>query len=140
MASVQENIINDVVTRLNAATFTTALTASKRLFPRFKLENITATIVDVYPGPVEYVKQDRAGNYLKGYEIRLVLLSPLTADTNAALSPFLVLSEEIKNDLAGRNMAGLPLSQIDSDEFLNFELVQTAGLVSIEINLTYQGI
>ena len=140
MASVQENIINDVVTRLNAATFTTALTASKRLFPRFKLENITATIVDVYPGPVEYVKQDRAGNYLKGYEIRLVLWAPWPADTNAAGSRFLVLPEQKKHDLAGRNMAGLPLSQIDSDEFLNFELVQTAGLVSIEINLTYQGI
>ena len=92
MAAVSETLIDAIVTRLNAGTFTTSFTAAKRLFPRFKLEDITATVVDVFAGGVEFSKIDRAGNYLKSYEIKLVVLSPLTANTNAALSPFLELS------------------------------------------------
>lgn len=139
MAAVSETLIDAIVTRLNAGTFTTSFTAAKRLFPRFKLEDITATVVDVFAGGVEFSKLDRAGNYLKSYEIKLVILSPLTANTNAALSPFLELSEEIKNDLATRTMSGLPLVEIETDDSINFELVQTAGLISILINLTYRG-
>ena len=139
MACVSESIIDDLVTRLNAATFSTTITASKRLFPRFELENINSTLVDLYIGGTEYVKEDRAGSYLKSYEVKLVILSPLTADTNAALSPLLQLAEDIKNDLAGRAMNSLPLVEINSDDPINFDLVQTSGLVSIIINLIYKG-
>lgn len=139
MPAVSENVIDAVVTRLNASTFTTSFTASKRLFPRFQLENISATVVDVFPGSVEYVKLDRAGSYLKTYEIKLVILSPLTADNNAALSPFLLLAEEIKDDLAGQLMTGLPLVEIETDDAFNFDLVETAGLVTYQITLFYKG-
>ena len=140
MAAVTENIIDAIVTRLNAGSFTTSFTAAKRLFPRFKLENVNATIVDLYAGGVDYEKQDRAGTYFKSYEVKLVILSPLTADNNAAISPFLLLAEEVINDLSGRTMADRPLTEIETDDLVNFELVQTAGLISISINLIYKGI
>lgn len=140
MAAVSETIIDAIVTRLNAASFTETFTASKKLFPRVELENISATVIDIYAGSVEYTKQNRAADYQKTYEIKLVVLSPLTADTNAAISPFLELAEEVKADLSTQLMAGLPLVEIESDDSINFELIQTAGLISILINLKYRGL
>lgn len=134
------DIIDAVVTRLNAATFSESFTATKRHFPRRDHEDIDALIVDVYPGTEQWAKLDRNGSYLKTYEINVVVEAPVPSDANDELEPYINLVEEIKNDLVDqKRMASRNLVEVEQEAVYSSDFLELNGLFLAVITFKFKG-
>ena len=139
------NIADAVLTRLNAATFTSSFTAEKRLFPRFEMEGIDSLSVDVYGASEEWERETRSGVYTRAYDVAVVVDSPVQQSAtlpnlNSSIESLIDLLEEIKNDLAGRTMDGCPLIEIAQDEPFDSQFFHEFGFFHSVLIFKYKAI
>ena len=136
MSSIAEQIVDDIVTRLGAASFTTSVTPGKRLFQRSEREALSDPIASVSVGPEQWEKSDRSGTFLKTYEVEVVVAA---ACSDSQVGTYMELAEEIKEDLATRKMASLPLVGIEQEEPYDEDRLHQSGQFSARITFIYRG-
>jgi len=139
------DITNAVVSRLNAATFTLSFTAESRLFPRFEMDGIDSLLVSVYGANESWERESRSGVYSKAYDVHVVIDSPVQqsatqTNLNSSVESLIDLGEEIKLDLAVRQMDNSPLVEIEHDEPFDSQFFHEFGFFHSVITFRYKGI
>lgn len=136
--SVAKTLADDMVTRLNAATFSQSFTAILKLFPISDTANVTSLQVHVFAGGEEWSLVSRGNVFEKQYEVGVVVRAPITHD-NADIAPLMTLCEEIRTEMAS-NLSGYSFVEIEQpDQFLVDRLLEQ-GLFEAIITARFKGI
>ena len=137
MSSIPVDLVDGVVSRLNAATFTQSFVPEKVLAAQFINKDIDALKVFVYTDSIEWVKQTRTGVYTRDYTI-VVAVVGLCGITNSEIEPFIELCEEIKDDLATQRITNLNCVEISQEVPYNSDFLVDQGMFLAKIDLTYR--
>lgn len=131
------DLVEAVVARLNAASFTESFTAAKDLLPIKALEDIEVLEVSVAAGAEAWVKGDRAGTYTVSYDVVVAVQAPMTTETD--VDACLLTVEEIKADLATQRMASLPLVEVEQDQPFDADMLYTSNVFLAVVTFRYRG-
>lgn len=138
--SILGDLINATVTRLNAGSFSESFTAEKRLLPRRELEDITALMVDVFPGSEEWERQARSGVFTKTHNVSIAIQAPITSDANATFETYLALADEILADLSSiTNLGGRLIDGFEREGPYSYDFAETLGVFLTMITIRFKG-
>jgi hypothetical protein len=143
MPSIQEQIVNAVVSYLDAQTYSQAFTPTKQLVPVFERDDLSGFEVSVYAGPTQREKQSRSGVYLKTYSVGVVVrygADVAAGEQETRAGAFMQLCEEIAASLESQTMAGLHAVEIDQDGPFDPGRVNDVGLFFTTITNRYKGL
>ena len=134
------NLADAVVARLNTATLSQSFTAVKELMPIDQLDDVVSLEVSVAVGGENWEKIDRSAVYSKVYDIFVVIRAPLTSDNNSAIEPYILLSQEIKDDLVQQRLTGLHVIEVQQDAPFDLtDLADSAKYFTV-ITFKYKGL
>lgn len=137
MSATIVNLVDEIVVRLNAVSFTLSFTAVRDLFPIKQSENIEELEVNVVAGPEAWTKLDRDASYLVNYDALVVVEGPV--GTTADLEDYTELVEQIKADLVKQKLAGMRVAEVIQDSPFNQERLYTENIFFTIITFRYRG-
>lgn len=138
MASKAEDLVDAIVARLAAGTFTVPVTVSKALVPVYDRADLTGVKVDVFSGGRTWEKQSRGGLWMNGYVIGLVIRKP-AKPTNTDIGQLLLLTEQLFDWLKDQSFSGVVLQEGEQDEPYKMEALLDEGKGFVELRLIYKG-
>lgn len=143
MAAHGVNIVDDLVTRLAAPAiaYTTSFTPTKQLFQHSLHSALSGVQVTVSTGDEEaWERNSRGGakaNWLKEWEAVIRIAAPSNDTTD--LETYMLLTQEIKEDLCDQKMDGMTLDSIDQPDQFDIDRLHTAAEFLAVVTLTYKG-
>lgn len=138
MASKAEDLVDAIVARLAAGTYTVPVTVSKVLAPVYNRSELAGVRVDVFSGGRTWEKQGRGSIWLNGYVIGIVIRKP-AKQTNEDMGEILLLTEQIFDQLKDQSFSGVVLQEGEQDEPFRMESLLDEGKGHVELRLTYKG-
>ena len=108
--------------------------------PIDQLDDVVSLEVSVAVGGENWDKIDRSAVYSKVYDIFVVIRAPLTSDNNSAIEPYILLSQEIKDDLVQQRLTGLHVIEVQQDAPFDLtDLADSAKYFTV-ITFKYKGL
>ena len=109
-------IVDAVVTELNATTFSQPLTAMRSYLPRVELAELRTLKVTVVPSSITVVSASRS-QVQRDVAIDVAVQQKLGQEQNAMLDPLLALAEEIAEHFRAKRLDTFPLAACIKTEF-----------------------
>jgi len=138
MASKAEDLVDAIVTRLAAGTYTVPVTVSKVLAPVYNRSELAGVRVDIFSGGRTWEKLNRGSVWLNGYVIGIVVRKP-AKPVNDDIGQLLLLTEQLFDQVKDQTFAGVVLQEGEQDEPFRMESLLDEGKGHIELRLTYKG-
>lgn len=141
MASFIDDLADAVVTRLGAATLTTAVTPVKQSLSLEHIPDIGSATVYVFPGSIERTRIGRA-QWTRTYDVNVVVCAPVTIGSeNTQIETYLELTEEIADDLDEQRLTSKSLIcyEIVQDQPYDMDILNEHSLFCVTLTFRYKG-
>lgn len=133
------DLIDSMVSHINGVTWSLAFTAQSKLFQRYSVDEIDSLQVELYAGPEQWVKQNRASQQLKTLEVNLVILQRVDSDEDNQIEPLMELAEELKDNLVLQSFNNFHCVEVEQEQPYDPDLMHTCGLFSATTTYRFRG-